>query len=245
MDILETEPSVTCIGKDTKPFAHEAGVWVESTQSVWFSSNLYCNDERNPKHPHLKSKWAEISTINVSTGEVKTHQDLLDYIKTPNGGCPFGAYVLFCEQGCGPDEPSSLVAVHPKDPSRKPITILNNYHGRQFNSLNDAVVLPPPEGVKHENQQSLSTLPDGPPPGSTLWFTDPTYGVEQGFRCPAQLPSQVYCFDPHTGVVRAVADGFDHCNGICFSPEGKVCYVTDSGHCHGSGTQDPHKPSTM
>ena len=39
------------------------------------------------------------------------------------------------------------------------------------------------------------------------------------------LPNQVYMFDPDTGSVRVVADGFDRCNGLAFSPNGKTAYV--------------------
>lgn len=40
-----------------------------------------------------------------------------------------------------------------------------------------------------------------------------------------QLPNQVYRFDPKTSQLRVVADGFDKCNGIAFSPDGSVAYV--------------------
>ena len=39
------------------------------------------------------------------------------------------------------------------------------------------------------------------------------------------MPNQVYRFDPDTGSVRVVADGFDRCNGIIFSPDGQIAYV--------------------
>jgi len=39
------------------------------------------------------------------------------------------------------------------------------------------------------------------------------------------MPSQVYRFDPDTGAVKIVADGFDKCNGIAFSSDGKLAYM--------------------
>ena len=39
------------------------------------------------------------------------------------------------------------------------------------------------------------------------------------------MPNQVYRFDPDTGDVRVVADRFDKCNGIVFSPDGKTAFV--------------------
>ena len=39
------------------------------------------------------------------------------------------------------------------------------------------------------------------------------------------MPNQVYRFDPDTGSVRVVADGFDRCNGIAISPDGQTAFV--------------------
>ncbi len=39
------------------------------------------------------------------------------------------------------------------------------------------------------------------------------------------MPNQVYRFDPDTGVVRVVADGFDKPNGIAFSQDGSIAYM--------------------
>jgi gluconolactonase len=71
--------------------------------------------------------------------------------------------------------------------------ILNNYFGRQFNSLNDVAIHP-------RNKE--------------MYFTDVTYGFLQDFRPAPVLPNQVYRFNPKTGLVSVVADGFDKPNGI-------------------------------
>lgn len=39
------------------------------------------------------------------------------------------------------------------------------------------------------------------------------------------LPSQVYMFDPQTGLAKMVADGFSTPNGIAFGPGGTVAYM--------------------
>jgi gluconolactonase len=39
------------------------------------------------------------------------------------------------------------------------------------------------------------------------------------------MPNQVYRFDPDTGTVRVVADGFDRPNGIAFTKDGKTAYM--------------------
>ena len=70
--------------------------------------------------------------------------------------------------------------------------LLNNYWGIQFSSLNDVAVNP-------RNKE--------------LYFTDPQYGYFQDFRPLSALPNQVYRFNPDTGAVTVVADGFDQPNG--------------------------------
>lgn len=39
------------------------------------------------------------------------------------------------------------------------------------------------------------------------------------------MPSQVYRFDQDTSAVRVVADGFNMCNGLAFTGDGKTAYV--------------------
>jgi gluconolactonase len=69
---------------------------------------------------------------------------------------------------------------------------VNNFFGRQFNSLNDVAVNP-------RNKE--------------LYFTDVTYGFLQNFRPLPGLPNQVYRFNFDTGLVSMVADKFDKPNG--------------------------------
>lgn len=52
-----------------------------------------------------------------------------------------------------------------------------------------------------------------------------SYGFTGQFRPPLTMPNQVYSFDPVTGSVRVVADGFNIPNGIAFSQDGKTAYV--------------------
>jgi gluconolactonase len=139
----------------------------------------------------------------------------------PNGGINYGPGILFCAQG-SPSTPSALMHMSPSPPYTTH-TLLDNFQGRQFNSPNDVV---------------LHT--DG-----SIWFTDPIYGFEQGFRPEPQLRSQVYRFDPVSGDVRVVADGFGRPNGICFSPDEQTLYITDTDWIHGDGTTDEGRARTM
>lgn len=51
------------------------------------------------------------------------------------------------------------------------------------------------------------------------------YGFLNHFRPLPLMPNQVYRLDPETRAVRVVADGFDRCNGIAFSRDGKTAFV--------------------
>ncbi|KAH7306503.1 hypothetical protein KP509_22G016100 [Ceratopteris richardii] len=96
----------------------------------------------------------------------------------------------------------------------------DNWKGLPFNSPNDVV-------VKSDN---------------SIWFTDPDYGQTQHFKGPSEIgKNQVYRVSIN-GDVRAVADGFTKPNGLAFSPDEKLLYVTDTGTTVGDGTFDPTKP---
>jgi gluconolactonase len=89
--------------------------------------------------------------------------------------------------------------------------LADTYEGKRFNSPNDVVV-----------------SADG-----AVWFTDPAYGIDddyEGHRAESEIGAcHVYRVDPRTGECRVAADGLDRPNGLAFSPDERVLYVTDSG----------------
>jgi gluconolactonase len=91
------------------------------------------------------------------------------------------------------------------------LTVLaSHFEDKRLNSPNDVVV-----------------KSDG-----TIWFTDPPYGIQtdyEGGKQIAELPARVYCLDPDSGTLRVVADDFDGPNGLCFSPDERRLYITESG----------------
>ncbi|KAJ6007245.1 SMP-30/Gluconolaconase/LRE-like region [Penicillium herquei] len=142
-------------------------------------------------------------------------------IPMANGGINYGKeHVLFCSQG-SMTEPSGLYKM--STISRKSELLKGEFFGRPFNSVNDVVV--------HT---------DG-----SIWFTDPIYGYEQGYRPAPCLPNQVYRWCPSGENIRAMADGFGRPNGICFSPDEKTVYITDTDRVHGDGTIDDMRVSSM
>jgi len=163
----------------------------------------------------------EISKISLERAP-KCEVIRCDQIVMANGGINYGQdRVLFCAQGSA-RQPSGLFLMDACFPHGTEMMVAG-FHGRPFNSVNDVVV--------HS---------DG-----SVWFTDPVYGYEQGYRPRPCLPNQVYRYEPQTGDIRVVADGFGRPNGICFAPDEKTVYITDTDWIHGDGTTDDSRASTM
>ncbi|MEO8858391.1 MAG: SMP-30/gluconolactonase/LRE family protein [Burkholderiaceae bacterium] len=91
------------------------------------------------------------------------------------------------------------------------VTVLvDRYQGKRLNSPNDVVV-----------------KRDG-----TIWFSDPVYGLVsdyEGGKRESELPPNLYRFDPRDGSLAIVADDFEGPNGLCFSPDERLLYVSETG----------------
>jgi gluconolactonase len=97
--------------------------------------------------------------------------------------------------------------------------IADRFNGQRLNSPNDVVV--------HSD--------------SSIWFTDPTYGIlsdYEGYQAEPEQPTRnVYKVDAATGEIQAVVTDFRQPNGLAFSPDESLLYVADSGVSH-----DPDGP---
>lgn len=225
--IIGTSPTLELLLEKEYAFAHEAGVFIASTNDLLITSNRLIEEH---------GQRVEISKVTISKDASSTRCEILPTkgVRTSdgevdteagifmgNGGVNHGNDILFCAQGTM-DRPSGLFAMKSAAPYEIS-KLVTDFYGRPFNSVNDVVV--------HS---------DG-----SIWFTDPSYGYEQGYKPKPSLPDQVYRYDPVTKGIRAVADGFGHPNGLCFSPDEKIMYITDTSRVNGDGTIDDGKPSNM
>jgi gluconolactonase len=121
--------------------------------------------------------------------------------------------LVVCEQ-----DPAAIALVDPA--SGESETLVDSWGGLRLNSPNDVVV----KG-------------DG-----SVWFTDPSYGYLQGFRPAPEVGDYVYRYDPDGERLTVVADSFDKPNGLAFSPNESVLYVTDSGANQEPGSYHVDRP---
>ena len=105
-------------------------------------------------------------------------------------------------------------------PDHQAATLVDRYQGKRLNSPNDLVV-----------------KSDG-----TVWFTDPSYGSLQFPPQPAELPNNVYRYDPRTKQLSVVEGSLVMPNGIAFGPDEKTLYIIDSGAIQGPRTYFPYLP---
>ena len=88
--------------------------------------------------------------------------------------------------------------------------LVDRYQNKRLNSPNDLVV-----------------KRDG-----TIWFTDPPYGItqpDQGYGGEQEQPgSFVYCFEPEIYKISAVVTDMMRPNGLTFSPDETLLYVSDT-----------------
>jgi gluconolactonase len=88
------------------------------------------------------------------------------------------------------------------------------FNGQRLNSPNDVVV-----------------KSDG-----SIWFTDPTYGIDsdyEGDAAPSEIgASNVYRIDGRDGSVVPVVTDMVRPNGLAFSPDESILYVADTGLSH-------------
>jgi gluconolactonase len=158
----------------------------------------------------------EIRRLQLAGGTFPFEATALDTVRSPSNmanGMTLDrdGRLLICEQGTRAT-PGRISRLDLGTGSAE--TVVADWRGNRFNSPNDVVV-----------------ASDG-----TVWFTDPDYGHIQGFKGPPEVGAYVYRHDPATGETSVVADSFNKPNGLAFSPDESVLYITDSGANQAPGT---------
>jgi gluconolactonase len=219
LDIIGSSATIRSIASNPGfSFAHSAPIYVPDLNLLFFANTgggaLSYNSWYNNSVVSMINMTEVDMALASTTGNVNIQIQTLnlpDTVQLVAGGTgPYKGDLLFVTAGRAL-LPSSIVRVNPRPPYNATV-ILDNFFGRQFNSLNDVKVLPGTD---------------------IIFFTDLDYGWLDGVRPEPMLPSQVYRFDPSTGQVKVVADQFMQADGIAFTADGKSVFITDDGFYEG------------
>lgn len=166
--------------------------------------------------PEPGPKNIAIKRLQLAGGQFPFEAQALDTIEFPSNmanGMTLDrdGRLVICEQGTR-ETPARISRMDLK--TRAAATVVDQWRGLRFNSPNDVV-------VKSDR---------------TVWFTDPNYGEIQGFKGAPEVGSYVYRHDPATGETSVVADSFNKPNGLAFSRDESVLYITDTGANQAPGT---------
>lgn len=94
-------------------------------------------------------------------------------------------------------------------------------------STQDEIVVDRFEGKRLNSPNDIVVKSDG-----TIWFTDPPYGIvsdREGHAAESELgDNYVFRYDPRTRMLAVVSDFVEEPNGLAFSPDESVLYVSDT-----------------
>ncbi len=173
-----------------------------STGSTWAEGPVWLPGER-------VVRWSDIPADRIlefrprtgdpAVGETVVHRTGVEF--TNGRTLDLDGRVIQCSHGRRSVE---------REVDGMPTTLIDRIEGRRLNSPNDVVV-----------------RSDG-----TIWFTDPDYGITQaaeGHPGEHEYGAQhVFRFDEASGDIRPVIVDMEQPNGLAFSPDESVLYVSDT-----------------
>ncbi|CAI7638194.1 unnamed protein product [Penicillium pancosmium] len=131
LNIIGSTPKLEVILENNDyPFAHEASVYIPTSESLFVSSNLYTD-------PVTKEKTIKVTKVSVNAHPV-TSEIINSTIPMPNGGVNNDGGILWAAQGTM-NETGGLFQMSAEAPYKSEL-VTGNFYGRQFNSINDVVV---------------------------------------------------------------------------------------------------------
>jgi gluconolactonase len=161
--------------------------------------------------------WSDIPGDRIlrydeASGEVSVHATGVEFT---NGRTLDGrGRIVTCSHG--------RRAIERTEPDGTTHVLVDRWNGVRFNSPNDVVV-----------------RSDG-----TIWFTDPAYGIIQSHEGhPGEREYDdhwVFRFDPATGRIDPVVLDVEEPNGLAFSPDESLLYVSDTSAALGRDSRDGH-----
>ncbi|BCR86996.1 SMP-30/gluconolactonase/LRE family protein [Aspergillus chevalieri] len=206
LEVLGSKPSYEFMFK-VPEVVHEAPVYVASQNKLYLSQ--------------LTPGYLPQLVVDLNQEPPKLSEYLSNPpVYAPNGGTFHNGKIVWGASGGnrsigGSEQRLGLRTVDPK--TNKSTTLVNNYFGYYFNTIDDVAV--------HPNT-------------GDIWFTDPDYSWWNSLTDTApQLPTASYRYNATSGAVFVVEDSITQPNGIAFNPEGTIVYISDTGA--GRNTVDP------
>ncbi|TKA70393.1 hypothetical protein B0A55_05614 [Friedmanniomyces simplex] len=204
LDVLGPSPTLDLVF-NVSLAVHEAPVYVPSLNKLFLS-------QLSPPDGFLPQLVVDLNQDPPTLSEFLSDPP----VYAPNGGTFHDGLIYWGVSGGnnsigGTEQRSGVRTLDPH--TNKSVTLLNNYFGFYFNTVDDLFV--------------DST--------GAVWFTDPQYSwFNRLTDTPPQLESASYRFDPATGAVTMIDDTLVQPNGIALSPDGKNVYISDTGSETGS-----------
>ena len=231
---MQTSPTfrhsnLSVIAEQEIKFAHEA--------PVIFKDFLYFVSNRLKTMENSSDQEIILNRMNLDSGKIEL--DFHRSIPMPNGAILLkdSNQILFAAQG-NLSHPAGLYLFDPLTLGSKPLLTTASSWFKQdnetqisFNSPNDVVVY-----------------------DRFIYFTDPSYGFEQGFRPAPGFGNWVWrvefnsstSFIPEGIVeVRPVLDSLVKPNGLAFSSDFKNLFLSDSGYFSGDGQRHAENPRSI
>lgn len=209
-----TNSSKDLLLENELPIFHEGPVLFEN--ELYFTTNRLGNTSLGPTWgataPLQLDQFIDIYKLDLTTLELTVLQTNPPILMA-NGmvKAPDGRNILALSQGFN-DTGGGVYEIDRE--TLQVTTIVDNFYGLSFNSLNDI--------------QTTAT-------DNILFFSDPSYGFEQGFRYGnPQLGSNVYRYDAAQQSLQVLVTQLQRPNGVALvdnRPSGGRCtlYLTDSG----------------
>ncbi|KAI4212570.1 MAG: hypothetical protein LQ351_004822 [Letrouitia transgressa] len=204
LEILGSEPSYDFVFEVSEA-VHEAPVYVASENKLFLS-------QLAPPPGFLPQLVVDLNANPPTLSEYLSDPP----VYAPNGGTFHNGLIYWGASGgnasIGGIE--QRVGIQTLDPaSNKTTTLLNNYFGYYFNTIDDLFVHP----------------------NGDIWFTDPQYSWFNALTDTApQLPAATYRFRPSTGSIHVVETSLQQPNGIALAPDLCTVYISDTGAQTGS-----------